>query len=107
MLALHSSRLNPWISNQPFCAGLVEQLVDCSGGAEITEESGVLRKLAGLDRALRQHRAQRTVVFCNKIETCRKVWHPGVLCTCPKAHLLPMRNLQQDGDLGQGAAARV
>ena len=60
------------------CAGLVEQLVDCSGGAEITEESGVLRKLAGLDRALRQHRAQRTVVFCNKIETCRKVLQQGL-----------------------------
>ena len=53
--------------------GLIEQLVDCSGGTEISEESGVERKLDALHRALRQHPAHRTVVFCNKIETCRKV----------------------------------
>ena len=54
-------------------AGLVEELVDCSGGSVITEETGTARKLDALQRALRKYPVQRTLVFCNKIEICRKV----------------------------------
>jgi ATP-dependent RNA helicase DDX18/HAS1 len=53
--------------------GVTEQIVDCSGGDEITEESGMRRKAAALFAALQERRALRTIVFCNKIETCRKV----------------------------------
>ena len=53
--------------------GVTEQIVDCSGGDEITEESGVRRKSAALFAAIQELRASRTIVFCNKIETCRKV----------------------------------
>ena len=50
--------------------GITEQLVDCSGGDEVTEESGFLRKAAALFAVLQEQRAPRTIVFCNKIETC-------------------------------------
>ena len=53
--------------------GVDEQIVDCSGGNEITEESGIRRKCAALFASLQSKRALRTIVFCNKIETCRKV----------------------------------
>ena len=53
--------------------GVTEQIVDCSGGAEITEETGVRRKSAALFASLQERRALRSIVFCNKIETCRKV----------------------------------
>ncbi|GMH37460.1 hypothetical protein BSKO_05333 [Bryopsis sp. KO-2023] len=53
--------------------GVTEQLVDCSGGEEINEESGQRRKMAALMSLLQQHRVDRTVVFCNKIDTCRLV----------------------------------
>jgi ATP-dependent RNA helicase DDX18/HAS1 len=53
--------------------GVTEQIVDCSGGDEITEESGMRRKAAALFASLQERRALRTIVFCNKIETCRKV----------------------------------
>ena len=49
--------------------GITEQLVDCSGGDEVTEESGFLRKAAALFAVLQEQRAPRTIVFCNKIET--------------------------------------
>lgn len=55
------------------CPGLTEELIDCSGGEEISLESGTARKLDALFAALRRHRSARTVVFCNKIETCRVV----------------------------------
>ena len=54
-------------------AGLVETLIDCSGGTVINEEAGAARKLDALQRVLRKVPTLRTVVFCNKIETCRKV----------------------------------
>ncbi|GIL94529.1 hypothetical protein Vretimale_758 [Volvox reticuliferus] len=54
-------------------AGLVEELVDCSGGDEVTEESGRKRKLEALKGLLERHRALRTIVFCNKIDACRDV----------------------------------
>eukprot|EP00775_Hariotina_reticulata_P010116 gene10116-10274_t len=53
--------------------GLVEELVDCSGGDEISLESGTQRKLEALQEALDRVRSPRAVVFCNKIETCRVV----------------------------------
>ncbi|KAI7845180.1 hypothetical protein COHA_001225 [Chlorella ohadii] len=53
--------------------GIVEQLVDCSGGDEVSEESGFRRKAAALFAVLQEQRAQRAIVFCNKIDTCRKV----------------------------------
>jgi superfamily II DNA/RNA helicase len=102
--------------------GVVEELIDCSGGDEISLESGVARKLEvratrracgrqmdpahwprlrlvaahprthqrtrprakplpprrphpnqALSAALDRHRAQRVIVFCNKIEACRAV----------------------------------
>ncbi|KAK9811880.1 hypothetical protein WJX72_011720 [[Myrmecia] bisecta] len=53
--------------------GIVEQLVDCSGGDVIDEETGFERKAHSLMRLLRQNTVARTIVFCNKIETCRKV----------------------------------
>ncbi|KAI8469617.1 MAG: P-loop containing nucleoside triphosphate hydrolase protein [Monoraphidium minutum] len=54
-------------------AGVVEELVDCSGGDEVSLESGVARKLKALSACLERHGAQRAVVFCNKIEACRAV----------------------------------
>jgi ATP-dependent RNA helicase DDX18/HAS1 len=54
-------------------AGVTEQLVDCSGGEEITLEAGIKRKLMALAALLDAHRTQRTIIFCNKIETCRAV----------------------------------
>ncbi|PNH11413.1 DEAD-box ATP-dependent RNA helicase 50 [Tetrabaena socialis] len=53
--------------------GLVEELVDCSGGDEVSEESGRKRKLEALSTLLERHGAARTMVFCNKIESCRDV----------------------------------
>ncbi|GAB4820362.1 hypothetical protein N2152v2_007408 [Parachlorella kessleri] len=53
--------------------GVVEQLVDCSGGDEVSEESGTRRKAAALLAVLQEQKAARAIVFCNKIETCRKV----------------------------------
>jgi superfamily II DNA/RNA helicase len=54
--------------------GLREELVDCSGGSgEFSLESGNARKLSALRRALRRVGAERAVVFCNKLETCRLV----------------------------------
>lgn len=50
--------------------GITEQLVDCSGGGEVSEESGFKRKAAALLAVLQEQRAPRTIVFCNKIETC-------------------------------------
>eukprot|EP00898_Chlorokybus_atmophyticus_P006031 jgi/Chlat1/6429/Chrsp45S05945 len=53
--------------------GLKEVLVDCSGGDERTEESAFLRKKDALLRALKQNPCQRTIIFCHKIDTCRKL----------------------------------
>jgi len=60
-------------SRLSLCAGLLETLIDCSGGTVINEEAGAARKLDALQRVLRKVPTLRTVVFCNKIETCRKV----------------------------------
>ncbi|KAF6257544.1 P-loop containing nucleoside triphosphate hydrolase protein [Scenedesmus sp. NREL 46B-D3] len=53
--------------------GCIEELVDCSGGDEISLESGTQRKLEAMVDALDRVRSLRTLVFCNKIETCRVV----------------------------------
>ena len=47
--------------------------MDCSGGDEISFESGTKRKLEALGGVLARHNAPRTLVFCNKLETCRTV----------------------------------
>eukprot|EP00198_Chlamydomonas_reinhardtii_P001248 XP_001690583.1 DEAD/DEAH box helicase-related protein [Chlamydomonas reinhardtii] len=54
-------------------AGLVEELVDCSGGDDISEETGRKRKLEALQTVVDRHKAARTIVFCNKIDACRDV----------------------------------
>lgn len=51
-------------------AGITEQLVDCSGGDEVSAESGFQRKAAALFAVLQEQRASRSIVFCNKIESC-------------------------------------
>lgn len=53
--------------------GVTEQIVDCSGGDEVSEESGQRRKMAALFASLQERRTPRAIVFCNKIETCRAV----------------------------------
>ncbi|KAF8070956.1 DEAD-box ATP-dependent RNA helicase 50 [Scenedesmus sp. PABB004] len=53
--------------------GCVEELVDCSGGDDVSLESGTQRKLDALGAALARVRSPRVMVFCNKIETCRVV----------------------------------
>tara|TARA_B100000482_G_scaffold92696_1_gene66751 strand:- start:2217 stop:4361 length:2145 start_codon:yes stop_codon:yes gene_type:complete len=70
-------------------AGTLERLVDCSGGDVSDEQSGFYRKYAALMKILRddilpstagttaktskKKSASRTLLFCNKIETCRKL----------------------------------
>ena len=39
----------------------------------MTEETGFRRKAAALFAVLQEQRATRTIVFCNKIDTCRDV----------------------------------
>jgi len=54
-------------------AGMLERLIDCSGGDVFDEESGFYRKFKALLDLLEVDRANRALLFCNKIETCRKV----------------------------------
>ncbi|KAL9233035.1 hypothetical protein vseg_008078 [Gypsophila vaccaria] len=55
--------------------GLEEVLVDCSGadGSEKTPETAFSNKKSALLKLAEENRVSRTIVFCNKIETCRKV----------------------------------
>ena len=53
--------------------GLEEELIDCSGGDEISLEAGTARKLEAMTQALDRRGSARTLIFCNKIETCRSV----------------------------------
>jgi ATP-dependent RNA helicase DDX18/HAS1 len=55
--------------------GLEEVLVDCSGneGSEKTPETAFLNKKSALLRLAEESPVHKTIVFCNKIETCRKV----------------------------------
>ncbi|XP_021752450.1 DEAD-box ATP-dependent RNA helicase 50-like [Chenopodium quinoa] len=56
-------------------SGLEEVLVDCSGneGSEKTPETAFSNKKSALLRLAEEIRVSRTIIFCNKIETCRKV----------------------------------
>lgn len=56
-------------------SGLEEVLVDCSGGdgTEKTPETAFLNKKSALLKLVKESPVARTIVFCNKIETCRKV----------------------------------
>lgn len=63
--------LGPGLHRNP--PNIIEQLVDCSGGDEITEESGKRRKLQALFAVLQEQSAYRAIVFCNKIDSCRDV----------------------------------
>ncbi|XP_058785724.1 DEAD-box ATP-dependent RNA helicase 50 [Vicia villosa] len=54
---------------------LEEIIVDCSGEGvqEKTLDTAFLNKKAALLKLAEENRVPRTIVFCNKIETCRKV----------------------------------
>uniref|UniRef100_A0A1J3HT59 DEAD-box ATP-dependent RNA helicase 50 n=2 Tax=Noccaea caerulescens TaxID=107243 RepID=A0A1J3HT59_NOCCA len=54
---------------------LEEILVDCSGddNAEKTPETAFLNKKNALVQILEENPVAKTIIFCNKIETCRKV----------------------------------
>lgn len=56
-------------------SGLEEVLVDCSGKeeSEKTPETAFANKKSALLRLAEQSPVSRTIVFCNRIETCRKV----------------------------------
>ncbi|GAB2294200.1 hypothetical protein Dimus_028418 [Dionaea muscipula] len=56
-------------------SGLVEVLVDCSGdeGMEKTPETAFVNKKSALLKLAEESPVSKTIVFCNKIETCRKV----------------------------------
>ncbi|MCO5595045.1 hypothetical protein L7F22_049082 [Adiantum nelumboides] len=54
-------------------AGLQEVLVDCSGEGEKTQETAYENKKRVLLQLVEQQPVPKTIVFCNKIETCRKV----------------------------------
>ena len=61
-------------------AGLLERLVDCSGGDVVDDQSGFWRKFSALEQLLDAEkekgtdgRSNRMLLFCNKIETCRKI----------------------------------
>ncbi|KAK9288451.1 hypothetical protein L1049_016908 [Liquidambar formosana] len=55
--------------------GLEEFLVDCSGGNETekTPDMAFLNKKSALLQLVEESPVPKTIVFCNKIETCRKV----------------------------------
>ena len=60
-------------------AGLMERLIDCSGGDVVDDQSGFFRKYKALVQLLEAERAKgagaaaRTLLFCNKIDTCRRI----------------------------------
>lgn len=55
--------------------GLEEFVVDCSGDQESvkTPETAFLNKKSALLQLIEKSPVSKTIVFCNKIETCRKV----------------------------------
>ena len=52
---------------------MLERLIDCSGGDTFDEQSGFYRKFKALMDLLEVDKADRALLFCNKIETCRKI----------------------------------
>eukprot|EP00252_Welwitschia_mirabilis_P011482 TRINITY_DN25740_c0_g1_i1.p1 TRINITY_DN25740_c0_g1~~TRINITY_DN25740_c0_g1_i1.p1 ORF type:complete len:604 (+),score=98.03 TRINITY_DN25740_c0_g1_i1:156-1967(+) len=56
------------------CSGLEEILVDCSGEQENKNpDTAFLNKKTALLELVEKHPVQKTIIFCNKIESCRKV----------------------------------
>jgi ATP-dependent RNA helicase DDX18/HAS1 len=53
----------------------VQFLVDCSGddNAEKTPETAFQNKKTALLQIMEENPVSKTIIFCNKIETCRKV----------------------------------
>lgn len=68
--------------------GVSEQLVDCSGGEIINEETGQKRKAQAALSLIKSNNFRRTVIFCNKIETCRMVCLFRFYCISSKTALL-------------------
>lgn len=64
--------------------GLEEFLVDCSGedGTEKTPETAFSNKKSALLQLVEGRPVSKTIVFCNKIDTCRKV--ENVLKRCDR-----------------------
>ncbi|KAJ0442424.1 putative RNA helicase [Helianthus annuus] len=56
-------------------SGLEEILVDCSGedGMEKTQDTAFVNKKSALLKLVEEGPVTKTIIFCNKIETCRKV----------------------------------
>ncbi|XP_077221517.1 DEA(D/H)-box RNA helicase family protein isoform X2 [Tasmannia lanceolata] len=56
-------------------SGLEEVLVDCSGGdgEERSPDTAFINKRSALLQLVEENPVPKTIVFCNKIETCRKV----------------------------------
>lgn len=56
-------------------SGLEEILVDCSGeeGIEKNPDTAFVNKKSALLQLVEEGPATKTIIFCNKIETCRKV----------------------------------
>nr|AIC82455.1 DEAD-box ATP-dependent RNA helicase [Cocos nucifera] len=56
-------------------SGLEEVLIDCSGddGEEKNPDTAFQNKKSALLQLIEESSVPRTIVFCNKIETCRKV----------------------------------
>mmetsp|Transcript_17760 Transcript_17760/g.31748 ORF Transcript_17760/g.31748 Transcript_17760/m.31748 type:complete len:657 (+) Transcript_17760:52-2022(+) len=56
-------------------AGVTETLIDCSGGRQLTYsgDEGFKLKTDALMRELAKHPADRVLIFCNTIESARKV----------------------------------
>jgi len=78
-------------------AGLLERLVDCSGGDVVDDQSGFWRKYAALEQLLNaekekgeKDRSQRMLLFCNKIETCRKIENLLVRADRNREDLVPL-----------------
>ena len=67
--------------------GSLEQLVDCSGGDEISEETGFEQKFAGLLNVVLAKPVGRTLIFCNKLQNCRKVGNSNILSQSPPSAL--------------------
>eukprot|EP00873_Tetraselmis_striata_P029622 jgi/Tetstr1/449886/TSEL_036945.t1 len=61
-------------------------------GLHVSEQSGFARKFEATVRVLRSNAVPRSIVFCNKIETCRKIEN-GL------KRLAPARGEQQQQEL--------
>ena len=78
-------------------AGLLERLVDCSGGDVVDDQSGFYRKYRALEQLLEAERAKgegkaarRILLFCNKIETCRRLENVLARADRDRERLIPV-----------------